>query len=50
VSAFHAFPAYPRHRRPLKGMRNGLLKASVRSQPATEPLAPSARSLAYVKL
>ena len=50
VSAFHVFPPYPRHRRPLTGMRNGLLKASVRSQPASEPLAPSARSLTFLRM
>ena len=31
-------------------MRNGLLKAPVRSQPATELLAPSARSLTYLRI
>jgi len=49
LSAFHVFLPYPRHRRPPTGMRDGLLKAPVRSQPATELLAPSARSLAYLK-
>jgi len=50
VSAFHVFPAYPRHRRPPSGMRDVLLKAAVRSQPATELLAPSARSVTYLRL
>ena len=49
-SAFHVFPPYPRHRRPLTGMRDGLLKAAVRSKPATELLAPSARSLMYLRM
>jgi len=31
-------------------MRYGLLKASVRSQPATELLAPSARSVTYLRM
>jgi len=50
VSAFHVFPAYPRHRRPPSGMRYGLLKAEVRSQPATELLAPSARSVTCLRM
>ena len=50
VSAFHVFPAYPRHRRPPSGMRYGLLKAAVRSQTATELLAPSARSGTYLRM
>jgi len=50
VSAFHVFPPYPRHRRPPTGMRDGLLKAPVRSQPATELLAPSARFLACLRM
>jgi len=50
VSAFHAFPAYPRHRRPPSGMRYGLFKAAVRSHPATELLAPSARSVTYLRM
>jgi len=49
-SAFHVFPPYPRHRRPPTGMRDGLPKAQVRSQPATELLAPSARSLTYLRM
>ena len=49
MSAFHAFPAYPRHRQPLKRMRNGLLKALARLQPDTDPLASSASSLTYLR-
>jgi len=50
LSAFHVFPPYPRRRRPPTGMRDGLLKAPMRSQPATELLAPSARSLTYLRM
>jgi len=45
VSAFHVFPAYPRHRRPPSGMRYVLLKSEVGSKPATGLLAPSVRSV-----
>jgi len=50
VSAFHAFPAYPRHRRPPSGMHYRLLNAAVRSQTATELLPPSARSRTYRRM
>jgi len=50
VSAFHVFPAYPRHRRPPSEMLYGHLKAAVRSQPTTQLLVPSARSVTYLRM
>jgi len=50
VSASYVFPPYPRHRRKPMGMRDGSVKAAARSQPATELLAPSARSLTYLRI
>jgi len=45
ISALHVFPTYLRHQRQPTGMRDGLHKASVRTQKSPELLAPSARSL-----
>jgi len=50
ISALHVFRTYLRHQRPPTGMRNGLLKAPVRTQKYSELLAPSTRSLPYFRI